>query len=87
MDAQTAAALANSVAHLNFLYLVIGLVVVVGTFTVLAWLGERLIGLDLEGFVDEVERQASNGNVWPGIVAFIVSPLAILGLILWVGLR
>lgn len=87
MDAQTASALASSVAHLNLLYVVIGLLVVVGAFVFLGALGERALGLDLRGFVDELEKQANVGNVWPGVVCFVVVPAAIMGLVLWIGLR
>lgn len=87
MDAQTAAALANSVAHLNLLYVVVGLLVVVGIFSFLGALGERALGLDLRGFVDNVELRAKNGDCWPGVVLFGVLPAAIMGLILWIGLR
>lgn len=87
MDAQTAAALANSVAHLNLLYVVTGLIIVIATFSFLAALGERALGLDLRGFIDHVEAQAKKGNVWPGVVSFVIVPAAIMGLVLWIGLR
>ena len=86
MDAQTAAALANSVAHLNILYLVLGLCVLMGAFTAIVALGERAVGFDIRKFIDNVEKRADKGDVWRG-VALVLGIEAVLCVVLWVGLR
>lgn len=87
MDPQTAAALANSVAHLNLLYVVTGVVIVAAVFSFVGALGERALGLDLKRFVNNVEKRADKGDVWPGVVSFILTPAALAGIVLWIGLR
>jgi hypothetical protein len=87
MDAGTAAALASSVAHLNILYLVLALLVIVAAGALIAALGEKALGLDLERFINNVEARADEGDVWPGVVAFCLAPAALLGIVLWVALR
>lgn len=87
MDAVTAAALAGKAVELNVVYVLIGLFVVVGAFIFLACLGEKALGLDLRAFIDNVELAADHGNLMPGVITFIIVPAAIMGLIIWIGLR
>jgi hypothetical protein len=86
MDAQTAAAFAGEAAKLNVLYVVFALVVVAATVALIAALGERALGFSLREFIDNVEKVADQGNVWPGVV-LILGVFALLGIILWLGLR
>jgi hypothetical protein len=85
MDPQTAAAFANSVAHLNILYLVVSLLCVVGVFWFVVGLGEKALGFDAERFVNNVESAADEGNCWPG-VALALGVMALLGVVLRVAL-
>lgn len=87
MTPETAAALAGKAAQLSILYVIVGLFVIVGAFAFLAMLGEKTLGLDLRGFIDNVEKEARKGNLWPGVIVFIVVPSAILGLVIDLGLR
>lgn len=87
MDPQTAAALAGKSAELSVLYAVFGLFVVVAAFTFLGVLGEWALGLNLRGFIDNVEARAKSGDVWPGVFCFVVVPACVLCLVLWMGLR
>jgi hypothetical protein len=87
MNPQTVAALADKAALLSIGYAVFGLFVVVAAFTFLAVLGERALGLNLRKFIDNVEKQAARGNVWPGIACFVLIPSAVLCLVLFLGLR
>lgn len=86
MTPQQAAALANSVAHLNILYLVVSLCVIFGTFGILMAIGERALGFNIKRFLNHVEKKAAGGDVWPGVV-LVLGVLSLMGIVLWVGLR
>lgn len=87
MSAAEAAALAGKVVQLNVLYAIFALFIVVGAFALLATLGEKALGLNLRQFIDNVEARAAAGDVWPGIVCFVVVPASALCLVLWLSLR
>lgn len=86
MDATTIAALAGKAAQLNILYLVAELFVIVGAIGFIVVLGERTLGFDLKGFINNVEKVADGGNVWPG-VTLLLGILCLVGLVLFIGLR
>lgn len=90
MEPETAIALgqfAGKAAALNLGYTVFALLILIGVFALVIVLGEKAIGLDLRKFVDNVEKAAGDGRLWPGIVAFVVVPACLLGLVLFIGLR